>query len=67
MERRLFDEELVPEELTQVSMGKTIQDKHPQLDEDDQEAIRQHAIAALNCLQRGEGGGAERWGKVAMG
>ena len=51
IERGLFDEEVVPEELTQVRMGKIIKDKHPQLDENDQEAIRQHAIAALNCMQ----------------
>ena len=48
IERGLFDEELVPEELTQVRMGKIIKDKYPELDEEDQEAVRQHAIAALN-------------------
>jgi hypothetical protein len=46
IERGLFDEELVPEELTQVRMGKIIKDKYPELDEEDQEAVRQHAIAA---------------------
>src|SRR4051794_5741587 len=29
MERGMFDEELVPEELTQVRMGKIIKDKYP--------------------------------------
>ncbi|WP_412033188.1 DEAD/DEAH box helicase [Nitratireductor aquimarinus] len=52
VERGLFDEELVPEELTQVRMGKIIKDKYPELDEDDQEAVRQHAIAALNLTQK---------------
>ncbi len=52
LERGLFDEELVPEELTQVRMGKIIKDKYPELDEDDQEAVRQHAIAALNITQQ---------------
>lgn len=52
IERGLFDEELVPEELTQVRMGKIIKDKFPQLDEEDQEAVRQHAVAALNLTQR---------------
>jgi hypothetical protein len=33
IERGLFDEELVPEELTQVRMGKIIKDKYPELDE----------------------------------
>jgi hypothetical protein len=47
IERGLFDEELVPEELTQVRMGKIIKEKFPNLEEEDREAIRQHAIAAL--------------------
>jgi superfamily II DNA or RNA helicase len=63
IERGLFDEELVPEELTQVRMGKIIKDKYPELDEEDQEAVRQHAVAALNLTQQakqvalGGGGG----------
>jgi hypothetical protein len=52
IERGLFDEELVPEELTQVRMGKIVKDKYPELDEADQEAVRQHAIAALNLTQQ---------------
>jgi len=52
IERGLFDEELVPEELTQVRMGKIIKDKYPELDEADQEAVRQHAIAALSLTQQ---------------
>jgi hypothetical protein len=52
IERGLFDEELVPEELTQVRMGKIIKDKYPDLGEEDQEAVRQHAIAALNLTQQ---------------
>jgi superfamily II DNA or RNA helicase len=52
IERGIFDEELVPEELTQVRMGKIIKDKYPDLDEEDQEAVRQHAIAALNLTQQ---------------
>lgn len=52
IERGLFDEELVPEELTQLRLGKIIKDKYPELDEEDQEAVRQHAIAALNLTQQ---------------
>jgi superfamily II DNA or RNA helicase len=52
IERGLFDEELVPEELTQVRMGKIVKEKFPQLDDGDQEAVRQHAIAALNLVQQ---------------
>src|SRR3546814_8046013 len=47
IERGLFDEELVPEELTQLRLGKIIKDKYPELDEEDQEAVRQHAIAEI--------------------
>jgi len=52
IERGLFDSELVPEELTQVKMGKIIKDKFPELEPEDQEAVRQHAIAALNLTQQ---------------
>jgi superfamily II DNA or RNA helicase len=52
IERGLFDEELVPEELTQVRMGKIIKDKYPELDEEDHEAVRQHAIAAMTLTQQ---------------
>jgi len=52
LERGLFDAEMVPEELTQVRMGKIVRDKYPELDENDQEAVRQHAIAALNLTQK---------------
>jgi superfamily II DNA or RNA helicase len=52
IERGLFDEELVPEELTQVRMGKIIREKFPNLDNEDQEAVRQHAVAALNFVQQ---------------
>ncbi|MCU0546159.1 MAG: DEAD/DEAH box helicase [Oscillatoriaceae cyanobacterium Prado104] len=62
IERGLFDEELVPEELTQIRMGKIIKEKCPNLDEGDREAVRQHAIAALTLVQQAkktmnEGGG----------
>lgn len=50
--RGLFDDELVPEELTQVRMGKIIRDKYPELDAVDQEAVRQHAVAALTLTQQ---------------
>lgn len=52
IERGLFDEELVTEELTQVRLGNIIKEKYPTLDEEDQEAVRQHAIAALNVTQQ---------------
>ncbi len=52
LERGMFDEEVVPEELTQLRMGKIVRDRYPELSDDDQEAVRQHAIAALNLTQR---------------
>nr|WP_233258478.1 hypothetical protein [[Phormidium] sp. ETS-05] len=52
IERGLFDEELVPEEITQLRMGKIIKEKFPTLDEADREAVRQHAIAAINLVQQ---------------
>jgi len=51
VERGMFDTELVPEELTQVRMGKIVKEKFPGLAEEDQEAVRQHAIVALNLVQ----------------
>jgi len=52
VERGIFDDELVPEELTQVKMGKIVQERFPEIDAEDQEAIRQHAVAALNVIQQ---------------
>lgn len=52
LERGLFDTEVVPEELTQLRMGKIVRDKYPELGTEDQEAVRQHAIAALNLTQQ---------------
>jgi cell division ATPase FtsA len=56
----LFNDELPPQETTQQRMGKIIRDKYPDLSDQDQEAIRQRAIAALNLVQMGgvkSGGG----------
>ena len=57
LERGLFDAEHVggetmPQELTQLKMGKIIRDRYPDLDDEDREAVRQHAIAALNITQK---------------
>ena len=54
IERGMFDEELVPEELTQVKMGKIVEELYPSLDDEDQEAIRQRAVAAVNMVQQGK-------------
>ena len=53
IERGLFDQEnVVPEELTQLALGKIVQEKYPELESEDQEAVRQHAIAAFNLIQQ---------------
>ncbi|GGB42527.1 DEAD/DEAH box helicase [Tistrella bauzanensis] len=55
LERGLFDrDDTLPEELTQARMGKIVRDRYPDLDGEDHEAIRQHAIAALNLTQHGK-------------
>ena len=54
-ERGMFDEETPPLELTQVAMGKIVRDRYPDLTAEDQEAVRQHAIAALNLTQKAKG------------
>lgn len=53
LERGLFDQEnTLPEELTQLRMGKIVRERYPELSDSDQEAIRQHAIAAMNVTQQ---------------
>lgn len=53
LEQGLFDKEnIVAQDLTQVRMGKIVRERYPELSEQDQEAIRQHAIAAMNLTQQ---------------
>lgn len=53
LERGLFDQEnTLPEELTQLRMGKIVRERYPDLSDVDQEAVRQHAIAAMNITQQ---------------
>ncbi|MBY6243359.1 DEAD/DEAH box helicase [Methylosinus sp. Sm6] len=52
-ERGMFDREgTIPEELTQLRMGAIVRERYPELDDGDQEAVRQHAVAALNLTQQ---------------
>jgi hypothetical protein len=65
VEQGLFNKEIVAEELTQVRMGKIVKEVYPHLAEEDQEAVRQHAIAALTTVQEAkrllsEGGDASK-------
>ena len=53
LERGLFDREsTLPEELTQLRMGKIVRERYPDLSDADQEAVRQHAVAAMNITQQ---------------
>ena len=53
LERGLFDQEnTLPEELTQLRMGKIVRERYPELSASDQEAVRQHAVAAMNITQQ---------------
>ncbi len=53
LEKGLFDtENTVPEELTQVRMGKIVRERYPEYSPEDQEAIRQYAIAAMAITQK---------------
>ena len=52
VEQGMFNENLPPEELTQINMGRIVKEKYPDLDENDQEAVRQRAIAAINVIQK---------------
>ncbi|MDF1835804.1 MAG: pseudomurein-binding repeat-containing protein [Alteraurantiacibacter sp. bin_em_oilr2.035] len=52
LEQGMFNDETVPQELTQLKMGKIVRDRYPELSEEDQESVRQHAIAALNLTQK---------------
>ena len=53
LERGLFDKEnTLPEELTQLRMGKIVRERYPDLSDTDQEAVRQHAVAAMAVTQQ---------------
>lgn len=74
IERGLFDQDLIPEEITQVRMGKIVKEKYPELGEEDVEAVRQRAVAALAITQSakkalvegGQGGSGEPIANTAL-
>ena len=51
-EHGMFREDTPPEELTIIKMGHIVAEKYPGLEEEDQEAIRQRAVAAINIVQQ---------------
>jgi hypothetical protein len=51
----LFDtENTLPQETTQLRMAKIVRDRYPELGEDDVEAVRQRAVAALSLVQQAQ-------------
>ena len=53
LERGTLDKEnTIPEELTIERLGKIVRERYPELNEADQEAVRQHAIAVINITQQ---------------
>ncbi len=65
LEKGLFDHEnTLPEELTQLQMGKIVRDKYPELSDEDQEAVRQHAVATMAMIQQAKKVTAEQLGTV---
>ncbi len=54
VEQGLFNDDLVAQEITVVRFGKIIEEKHPDLDKEDVEAIRQRAVAAMHLVQQGK-------------
>ena len=55
----LFDtENTLPQETTQLRMAKIVRDRYPELGEEDVEAVRQRAVAAISLVTEGaEAGG----------
>lgn len=68
IEHGVFDKELIPQEITQVQVGKIVRERHPDLAEEDQEAIRQLVVAAMNFTQEAKkalaSGGTDRGNQV---
>lgn len=51
VERGVLDEETFPEELALIHMARVVNSKYPNFSEENREAIRDHAVAALNLVQ----------------
>src|SRR5579871_5108264 len=53
LERGVFDQDgVLPQDLTLVQMGKIVRDRYPDLTPEDQEAVRQQAVAVMNVTQQ---------------
>ena len=54
IERGMFDEDVIPQELSQTAMGRIVAEKYPALSAEDAEAVRQRAVAAVALVQEGK-------------
>ena len=54
LQHGMFNHNAIPEELTQLRMGKIVRDRYPEMSENDQEALRQRAVAALTITQEAQ-------------
>ena len=52
VEKGIFDSDTIPQDITQVAMGKVIKSIYPNFSDEDQEAIRQRAVLKLNIKQK---------------
>lgn len=52
IEHGIFDQAMVPQEITMAQVGKIVRERHPDLEEDDHEAIRQRVVAAMVFTQQ---------------
>ena len=52
VEKGIFDSDVIPQDITQVAMGKVVKSIYPNFSEEDQEAIRQRAVLKLNIKQK---------------
>jgi len=52
IEHGIFDRDMMPQEITHVQIGKIVRERHPDLGEEDQEAIRQRVVAAMVFTQQ---------------
>jgi superfamily II DNA or RNA helicase len=53
IEHGVFDSDMrdMGHEITQIQVGKIVRERHPDLDENDQEAVRQRVVAAMVFVQ----------------
>ncbi len=60
VEHGIFDEDAVPQKLTQERMGKIVKERCPEFNEGNHQAVRQHAAAALNLARKAREAAAQK-------